>query len=100
MVKDKTVKVPDTASTSSSDAESEQASSTQPVSTKQSVDAEQAFQDFYLRQATKEFANDLEKLRNASDFNARSVPVLIDALRQGTACLSKDERAKVGAARS
>jgi ribosome assembly protein 3 len=58
---------------------------------------EQAFEDFYLQQVTKEFANDLDKLRSASDFRAaKSVPLLIAALKQGTACFGKDERVKVG----
>ena len=62
------------------------------------INPEQAFEEFYLRQATKEFANDLDKLRSAPDFNERSLPILIDALKQGTACFSKEERKKVGAA--
>jgi ribosome assembly protein 3 len=61
-------------------------------------DPEQAFEDFYLKQATKEFANDIDKLRSAPDFNERNVPILIRALRQGTACFSEEERRKIGAA--
>lgn len=72
--------------------------SSEPVFTKRAVNPEQAFQDFYLRQATKEFANDLDKLRSAGDFNAFSVPLLVDALKQGTACFGKDERVRVGGA--
>ena len=61
------------------------------------VAPEQAFQDFYLRQATLEFANDLDKLRSASDFNAKkSIGLLVDALKQGEACFSLEERVKVG----
>ena len=61
-------------------------------------DPEQAFEDFYLKQATKEFANDIDKLRSAPDFNERNVPILIQALRQGTACFAEGERRKIGAA--
>ena len=85
-----------TLSTPTSDSEDEDLPAEQTTSTKPAVSAEKAFEDFYLRQATKEFANDLDKLRNASDFNARSVPILIDALRQGKACLSQEETVRVG----
>ncbi|EME77793.1 uncharacterized protein MYCFIDRAFT_33384, partial [Pseudocercospora fijiensis CIRAD86] len=55
------------------------------------------FQAFYLRQATREFANDLDKLRSAGDFHQeKSVPLLISALKQGTACFSVEERRMVG----
>lgn len=77
-----------------------EAPSEQPVFTKRVANPEQAFEDFYLRQVTKEFGNDLEKLRNASDFQARSVDVLVEALRQGTSCFSKEDRAKIGSAAS
>ncbi|SMY28946.1 unnamed protein product [Zymoseptoria tritici ST99CH_1A5] len=59
---------------------------------------EKAFSDFILRQTTNEFANDLDKLRSAGDFNERSVPMLVRALRQGTACFSVEERVAVGKA--
>lgn len=62
--------------------------------------SEQAFEEFYLKQATKEFANDIDKLRSAPDFNERHIPVLIRALRQGTASFGKEERMRVGNAAS
>ncbi|KAK4890750.1 hypothetical protein LTR27_010569 [Elasticomyces elasticus] len=82
---------------SDSDSDAEEA---EPVFTKRTVaNPEQAFEDFYLKQATKEFANDLDKLRAAGDFNAtKSVPLLVAALRQGTACFGKEERRKIGRA--
>ncbi|KAI7346229.1 hypothetical protein KC354_g14337 [Hortaea werneckii] len=70
----------------------------EPVFTKKHINPDQAFEEFYLRQATKEFANDLDKLRSASDFKASSVPMLIEALKQGTVCFSREERVKVGSA--
>lgn len=69
-----------------------------PPTKQQPLSPEQAFEEFYLRQATKEFSNDLDKLRSAPDFKESSVPILIEALRQGTACFSADERRKVGQA--
>ncbi|EME40208.1 hypothetical protein DOTSEDRAFT_38192 [Dothistroma septosporum NZE10] len=58
-------------------------------------DPEKPFEEFYLQSATKEFANDLDKLRSAGDFNDRSVSMLIRSLRQGTKCFSKDERVRI-----
>ncbi|KAK0939326.1 hypothetical protein LTR29_009071 [Friedmanniomyces endolithicus] len=72
-----------------------------PVFTKRTAvtNPEQAFEDFYLRQATKEFANDLDKLRAANDFHGtESIALLVGALRQGTACFGVEERVGVGGA--
>ncbi|KAM3421958.1 putative membrane protein C3B8.06 [Cercospora zeina] len=62
---------------------------------KHKQDPHKAFEEFYLRQVTKEFANDLDRLRSAGDFNAKSLPLLISALKQGTACFGNDEKRKV-----
>jgi ribosome assembly protein 3 len=60
------------------------------------VDPAQAFDEFYLRQLTKEFANELDQLRSATDFRAdKSVPLLIAALRQGSACFTSEEKRKI-----
>lgn len=75
-----------------------EAGSEEPVFTKKAINPEQAFEEFYLQQATKEFANDLDKLRSTPDFNERSVPILIAALKQGGACFGVEERRKIGAA--
>lgn len=59
-------------------------------------DPEQAFEAFYLKQTTREFSEDLEKLRAANDFKGqRSVELLVGALKQGTTTFSKDERKAV-----
>ncbi|KAK5673876.1 hypothetical protein LTR17_027835, partial [Elasticomyces elasticus] len=43
----------------------------EPVFAKRSVNTpDQAFEDIYLRQAAKEFANGLNKLTTADDYNA------------------------------
>ena len=73
--------------------------SEQPTFTKKVVklDPDTAFDDFYLQQATKEFAQHLDKLRSVPDFHEeRSVPILIEALRQGRSCFSEKERTRVG----
>ncbi|KAL8785744.1 MAG: hypothetical protein Q9213_003211 [Squamulea squamosa] len=58
-------------------------------------DAETDFEAFYLKQVTAEFADDLDKLRNANDFNEKSMPVLIDALKMTARTYSEEEKAKV-----
>ncbi|KAL8743798.1 MAG: hypothetical protein Q9184_008074 [Pyrenodesmia sp. 2 TL-2023] len=52
------------------------------------------FESFYLKQLTAEFADDLDKLRTAGDFNERSVPILIDALKATAGVYSEEEKAK------
>ncbi|KAI4176199.1 MAG: hypothetical protein LQ346_007936 [Caloplaca aetnensis] len=59
------------------------------------IDEERDFESFYLKQVTAEFADDLDKLRrNASDFNEKSVPILIDALKATADVYSEEEKAK------
>lgn len=58
--------------------------------------AEDAFTSFYLRQMTTEFAEDLDKIRSAGDFDNKSITMLVAALQQGRSCFTKDERLSVG----
>ena len=58
--------------------------------------AEDAFTSFYLRQMTTEFAEDLDKIRSAGDFDNKSISMLVAALQQGRSCFAKDERLSVG----
>ena len=44
---------------------------------------------------TADFADDIEKLRNANDFKESSVPVLIQALKQGAAGFTEEEKKMV-----
>ncbi|KAL9584143.1 MAG: hypothetical protein Q9212_002302 [Teloschistes hypoglaucus] len=53
------------------------------------------FESLYLKQITAEFADDLDKLRNAPDFSEKSVPILIDALKGAARNYSEEEKAKV-----
>ncbi|KAL8853995.1 MAG: hypothetical protein Q9221_001118 [Calogaya cf. arnoldii] len=53
------------------------------------------FETFYLKRVTTEFADDLDKLRNASDFNERSIPILIEALKNTARTYSEEEKAQV-----
>ena len=54
-----------------------------------------SFESFYMKQVTMEFADDLDKIRNASDFDEKSLPILIEALKQGTSMYSEEEKRKV-----
>lgn len=54
------------------------------------------FSSFYLQCATREFAEDLDKIRLADDFKPESsVPALVHALQQGAALYPDAERARV-----
>ncbi|KAL8989277.1 MAG: hypothetical protein Q9177_001807 [Variospora cf. flavescens] len=53
------------------------------------------FESFYLKQVTAEFADDLDKLRNASDFTEKSVPILINALKATAGMYSEGDKGKV-----
>ncbi|KAL2210524.1 mitochondrial carrier [Sarocladium strictum] len=64
------------------------------------------FQDFqeadfnalYLQRTTQELAEDLDKVRNAEDFKADSVPFLVHALQQGAKQFTPKEQQRVVAA--
>ena len=53
------------------------------------------FETFYMKQVTTEFADDLDKIRNADDFNEKSLPILIEALKQGTSIYSEEEKRRI-----
>ncbi|KAL1305985.1 hypothetical protein AAFC00_004120 [Neodothiora populina] len=57
--------------------------------------AEGAFDAYYLRQITKEFAEDLDKVRSAADFKNTSIPMLVDALKQGRTCFTQNDRLSI-----
>ena len=53
------------------------------------------FEAYYLQKVTAEFADDIDKVRNANDFKESSVPILIEALRQGAVLYGEEERKRV-----
>ncbi|KAI0551896.1 ribosome-assembly protein 3-domain-containing protein [Xylaria curta] len=56
------------------------------------------FTSYYLQQSTKEFAEDLDKIRSADDFKTDALPMLIRSLQQGTSMFSAaDQRRIIGA---
>ncbi|KAL8952524.1 MAG: hypothetical protein Q9222_001554 [Ikaeria aurantiellina] len=77
----------------SNPADATTASSTEP--SPPSVENATDFESFYLQQLTTEFADDLDKLRNASDFTDKSLAVLIEGLKSTAKEYSEEEKAKV-----
>lgn len=64
-----------------------------PTATKSERTHNDSFEDFYLEQITHEFADDIDKIRKASDFKEeKSLPVLVAALKQGASIYSVEER--------
>lgn len=50
------------------------------------------FNKFYMQLLTSEFAQDLDLLRASNDFGQPSLPLLIDALKQGVNIFDPDQR--------
>ncbi|KAF2096359.1 hypothetical protein NA57DRAFT_21283, partial [Rhizodiscina lignyota] len=53
------------------------------------------FSQFYLRHVTAALADDLDKVRSASDFNDDRLGMLIRALKQGEATFSDEEKKSI-----
>jgi ribosome assembly protein 3 len=84
------------------DAEAAPTPASTPASIKKSksdakVDAQfkEDFTTIYLRKIAAELADDLDKVREAQDFKASSVPMLIHALKQGEKLFSVEEKRRV-----
>ena len=59
------------------------------------ADVKTAFTKFYMQRATTEFSEDLDKIRGADDFKDDALPLLINALQQGTTLFSVEEQRRV-----
>lgn len=77
-------------------------STSTPTSSKKSksdakvdVQSKEDFTAIYLRKIAAELADDLDKVREAQDFKASSVPMLIHALKQGEKLFSAEEKRRV-----
>ncbi|KAI0443077.1 ribosome-assembly protein 3-domain-containing protein [Xylaria telfairii] len=57
------------------------------------------FTSYYLQQSTKEFAEDLDKIRSAGDFKGDALPMLINSLQQGTSMFSAADQRRIVDAR-
>lgn len=64
-----------------------------PQLSDQQVAAE--FTSYYLQRVTKEYAEDLDKVRSADDFKNDAFQILVSALQQGTAMFSPDEQRRI-----
>ena len=53
------------------------------------------FSAYYLQRATKDFAEDLDKIRNADDFKTEAIPTLVHALQQGATMFSPEDQKRV-----
>lgn len=53
------------------------------------------FSAVYLKKVTTELADDLLKVRDAQDFKASSLPMLVHALRQGSSIYSAEEKRRI-----
>lgn len=56
------------------------------------------FTKYYLQRATKEFSEDLDLIRGAGDFKDDALPILINALQQGTSIFSMAEQRSIAEA--
>ncbi|KAJ3577758.1 hypothetical protein NPX13_g2806 [Xylaria arbuscula] len=57
------------------------------------------FTAYYLHQSTKEFAEDLDKIRTADDFKSRdALSMLIRSLQQGTSMFSAADQKRIAEA--
>ncbi|KAI0458984.1 ribosome-assembly protein 3-domain-containing protein [Xylaria acuta] len=57
------------------------------------------FTSYYLQQSTKEFAEDLDKIRGADDFKGDALPMLVHSLQQGTSMFSASDQRRIVDAR-
>ncbi|KAJ8063874.1 hypothetical protein OCU04_007728 [Sclerotinia nivalis] len=53
------------------------------------------FTAHYLQRATNEFSEDLNKIREADDFNENALQILVHALKQGTEVWGEEEMRRV-----
>lgn len=59
-----------------------------------------AFATLYLQRTTQELSEDLDKIRNANDFKAESIPFLVHALQQGTSQFPPEEQGRIISAKA
>ncbi|KAL2045646.1 hypothetical protein N7G274_002074 [Stereocaulon virgatum] len=56
---------------------------------------QESFESYYLRRVTAAFADDIDKVRAAPDFTSKSVPILIQALKQGAYSFTPEEQERI-----
>lgn len=55
----------------------------------------QRFEEYYMQLVTSEFGEELNQVRKAKDFNERSLPMLVRALRMGVNIFDAGEKKAV-----
>ncbi|KAG5656611.1 hypothetical protein KAF25_010164 [Fusarium avenaceum] len=65
------------------------------MSSKSTDQSSPEFASYYLQRTTQELSEDLDKVRNAEDFKADSIPFLVHALQQGTGLFSPEDQKRV-----
>ncbi|KAG9244319.1 putative ribosome assembly protein 3 [Calycina marina] len=60
-----------------------------------SAEVSAAFTKYYLQHATQEFAENLDKVRAAEDFRDDALPLLVNALQQGTSLFTAEEQRRI-----
>jgi ribosome assembly protein 3 len=48
-----------------------------------------------MQRLTTEFGEDLDKIRGADDFKGDALPILIDALKNGTSLFRAEEKSRI-----
>jgi ribosome assembly protein 3 len=56
------------------------------------------FTRYYMQRVTEEFAEDLDAIRTADDFQDSAFPLLVHALQQGTSIFPIEDKQRVVAA--
>jgi ribosome assembly protein 3 len=60
------------------------------------LDTQEAFKSVYLQAMTREFESDLDKIRQANDYDqSRTLPILVGALSQGTSLFTNEEKKSI-----
>jgi ribosome assembly protein 3 len=67
------------------------------MSSKPTDQSSPEFISYYLQRATHELSEDLDKVRNAEDFKADSIPFLVHALKQGVELFSPEDQKRATA---
>ncbi|SPJ85240.1 uncharacterized protein FTOL_11020 [Fusarium torulosum] len=65
------------------------------MSSKPTDQSSSEFASYYLQRTTQELSEDLDKVRNAEDFKADSIPFLVHALQQGAGLFSPEDQKRV-----
>jgi ribosome assembly protein 3 len=59
------------------------------------ADVTAAFTKFYMQRSTIEFSEDLDRIRVADDFKDDALPLLVNALQQGTSLFSIEDQKRI-----